>query len=125
LIKEREPGYQNHMLRSIVQETCALGGGCTLSALKDFLVPSGGLILKRATEALSKAACRRLSDARNVGGAMELWRRRCAIFLPRLIRDRPSRQVNYLWRRLNGGVPLINPPPVMRSLSMSKHFCRI
>ena len=39
LVKQREPGYQNRSMQEIVNETCLLADGCTMSALKDFLVP--------------------------------------------------------------------------------------
>jgi tyrosine phenol-lyase len=111
LIQEREPGYQNHMLRSVVQETCALADGCTLSALKDFLVPSGGLILTRDRGAYQKAAMQAFIDGAQLsGGAMELLATalRDIFAADSYVTDRVG-QVNYLWRRLNGGVPLIKP----------------
>jgi len=111
LIKEREPGYQNHTLGAIVREICALADGCTLSALKDFLVPAGGLILTRDRAVYQKASMQAFLDGVQLaGGAMDLL----AIALRDIFAAEPYvadrvRQVNYLWRRLNGGVPLVTP----------------
>src|SRR5919108_5212198 len=44
LIKQREPGCQSRSIQEIIYETCALADGLTMSALKDLLVPIGGLI---------------------------------------------------------------------------------
>jgi len=56
LIKQREPGYQNRSLQEIVNETCALADGCTMSALKDFFVPVGGIIAMRDEANYQKAS---------------------------------------------------------------------
>ena len=56
LIKQREPGYQNRSIQEIVNQTCALADGCTMSALKDFLVPVGGIIAMRDEASYQKAS---------------------------------------------------------------------
>jgi len=86
------------------------GGRLHLSALKDFLVPSGGLILTRDRGAYQKAAMQAFIDGAQLsGGAMELWRRRCAIFLRGLIRDRPSRTGELSLAPLERRCPLTKP----------------
>ncbi|HEY3168308.1 MAG TPA: tryptophanase, partial [Candidatus Binatia bacterium] len=112
LIKEREAGYQNHTIQQIVRETCELADGCTLSALKDLLVPAGGLILTRDKASYQKASMQSFLDGVQLpGNVMELL----AIALREIFETESYLtqrvgQVNYLWRRLNGGVPLISPP---------------
>lgn len=111
LIKERERGYQDRTIGDIVRETCALADGCTLSALKDLLVPSGGLILTRDRAAYQKASMQAFLDGVQLpGGAMELLATalRDIFAAEPYVADRVS-QVNYLWRRLNGAVPLVKP----------------
>ena len=112
LIKEREPGRQNRAIGEIVRETCALADGCTMSALKDFLVSSGGLILTRDPASYQKAFMQSFLDgAQPPGSVMEMM----AIALEEIfaadsyVTSRVE-QVHYLWRRLKDGVPLVSPP---------------
>lgn len=110
-IKEREAGYQNRTIQEIVAETCAHADACTMSALKDFLVSSGGLIMTRDEAGYRKAAMQCFLDGGQLsGGAMELL----AVALDEVFAAdsyiaHRVRQVDYLWRRLNGGVPLVHP----------------
>jgi tyrosine phenol-lyase len=112
LIKEREAGYHKHTVQQIVEETCALADGCTMSALKDFLVPLGGLILARDKSSHQKAYMQSFLDGVQMpGNAMELLATALReIFETESYVNHRVAQVNYLWRRLNGGVPLVNPP---------------
>jgi tyrosine phenol-lyase len=112
LIKEREAGHQGRSIQQIVRETCDLADGCTLSALKDLLVPAGGLILTRDKASYQKAYMQSFLDGVQLpSSAMELL----AIALREIFEaesylTQRVGQVNYLWRRLNGGVPLVSPP---------------
>jgi tryptophanase len=112
LIKEREPGFQNRSVLEIVRETCALADGCTMSALKDLLVPAGGLILTRDRESYQKALMQSFLDGVQLpAGSMDLLTAALRdIFASEAYVAQRVRQVNYLWRRLNGGVPLVHPP---------------
>lgn len=112
LIKEREPGFQNRSVQEIVRETCALADGCTMSALKDLLVPAGGLILTRDRASYQKALMQSFLDGAQLpAGSMDLLTAALRdIFATEAYVAQRVRQVNYLWRRLNGGVPLVHPP---------------
>ena len=112
LIKEREAGFQHRTIQQIVQETCSLADGCTMSALKDLLVPAGGLILTRDKASYQKAIMQSFLDGAQLpGGSMELLAAALGdIFATDSYVTHRVGQVNYLWRRLNGGVPLVSPP---------------
>jgi tyrosine phenol-lyase len=110
-IQERESGYRNRTILEIVRETCAQADGCTLSGLKDFLVSSGGLILSRDEAAYRNALMQSFLDGAQLSGAaMELL----AIAMEEIfstgayVQHRVA-QVQYLWRRLEGRVPLVRP----------------
>ena len=113
LIKEREAGYQERTILEIVRETCDLADGCTLSALKDFLVSSGGLILMRDQSSYQKASMQSFLDGAQLPGlAME----QLAISLGDIfaadhyVKSRVD-QVRYLWQRLKEhDVPVVSPP---------------
>ncbi len=111
LIREREAGYQNRAIREIVEETCAQADGCTMSALKDLLVSSGGLIMTRDEARYRKAAMQCFLDGAQLsGGAMELLTAALEdIFSAESYIAHRVGQVGYLWRRLNGSVPLVHP----------------
>ena len=112
LIKEREAGYQNRTIREIVEETCALADGATMSALKDLLVRSGGLILTRDKANSQKAFMQSFLDGvQPASSAMELIATALAeIFAADAYVTSRVEQVNYLWRRLKDGVSLVHPP---------------
>jgi tyrosine phenol-lyase len=110
-IKEREPGYQQRTILEIVQETCAQADGCTMSALKDLLVSSGGLILTRDEAVYQKALMQTFLDGAQLSGvAMELLATALEdVFAAEsYIRHRVG-QVAYLWQRLEDSVPLVHP----------------
>jgi len=112
LIKEREAGYQDRTVREIVQETCALADACTMSALKDFLVSSGGFILTRDKASYQKALLQSFLDGVQLsGGAMEqLATALREIFATDAYVKSRVEQVRRLWRRLKDGVPVVSPP---------------
>ena len=112
LIQAREPRYQKQSLREIVLETCALADGATMSALKDLLVSSGGLILTRDQTSYQKALMQSFLDGvQPPGSAMELMATALReIFAAESYVAGRVEQVNYLWRRLSDGVPVVGPP---------------
>lgn len=112
LIKQREPGYQERSLLEIVRETCDLADGMTMSALKDLLVPVGGLIGARDPAIYQKSMMQSFLDgAQPPPSAMEMMATSLKeIFAAESCIAARVEQVNYLWRRLNGGVPLVSPP---------------
>jgi tyrosine phenol-lyase len=112
LIKQREPGYQNRSLQEIVNQTCALAGGCTMSALKDFLVPMGGIIAMRDEANYQKASVQNfLNGSQPPSGAMEAMGVALQeIFASDSYVTSRVEQVNYLWRRLKDGIPILTPP---------------
>ncbi len=112
LIKERETGYHSRSIGAIVQETCALADGCTMSALKDFLVPVGGLILTRDKSSQQKAFMQSFLDGvQPSGSAMALLTTALhEIFAADGYLTSRVEQVDYLWRRLKDGVPVLSPP---------------
>ena len=112
LIKQREPGYQNCSLQEIVHEICRLAAGCTMSALKDFLVPAGGMIAMRDEASYQKASVQNFLDGSQPNSAvMETMRVALQeIFASDSYMASRVEQVNYLWRRLKGGIPILSPP---------------
>lgn len=112
LIKEREAGYENRSVGEIVQAICALADGCTLSALKDFMVSSGGLILTRDKASRQKAVMQSFLDGvQPPGSAMDsLATALEEIFAADANVASRVAQVDYLWRRLKDAVPVLSPP---------------
>ena len=112
LIKQREPGYQNRSIQEIVLETCSCADGLTMSALKDFLVSSGGFIGTRNEGYYQKACVQSfLSGSQATTAAMEMMMVAMReIFANDSYIASRVEQVNYLWRRLKDGIPLVSPP---------------
>ena len=111
LIQEREAGYQGRTIREIALETCALADGCTMSGLKDFLVPSGGLILTRDRGMQQRASMQCFLDGvQATGSVMTMMATALAeIFsADAYVRSR-AEQVKGLWRRLKDRVPVLSP----------------
>jgi tyrosine phenol-lyase len=111
-IKQREPGYQSRSIQEIVRETCSLADGITMSALKDLLVPIGGIIATRDKGSYQKAHMQSFFDGvQPPASAMEMMSAALQeIFSADAYVTSRVEQVHYLWRRLKGGVPLVNPP---------------
>ena len=112
LIRQREAGYHDRSIREIVFETCESADGCTMSAMKDFLVPMGGMIGRRDPVTFQKATVQSFLDgAQPPASAMQM----ISTALDEIVAEDAyvtSRveQVNYLWRRLRERVPLVHPP---------------
>ena len=111
LIKQRESGCQNHSIQQIVNETCSCADGLTMSALKDLLVPAGGFIAMRDEASYQKAGVQNfLGGSQPPSAIMETM----SVALQEVfvndsyVRSRVE-QVNYLWRRLKDGIPLVAP----------------
>jgi tyrosine phenol-lyase len=111
-IQEREPEQRCRSLREIVEATCALADGCTLSALKDFLVSAGGMILTRDRASYQKAMMQSFLDGvQPSGSAMELMAAAMGdIFASDSHVASRVQQVKYLWDKLHNDVPLVSPP---------------
>ena len=110
MVQEREPAYAVRSIKEIACETCSLADGLTMSALKDLLVPSGGLICMRDGAAYQKAKMQCFLDgAQPTPAAM----RAIAATLVELSADAQSasrvEQVYYLWRKLENNVPVVRP----------------
>ena len=58
LIRQREAGYHDRSIHEIALETCESVDGCTMSAMKDLLVPMGGMIGTRDPAIIGKRTCR-------------------------------------------------------------------
>jgi tyrosine phenol-lyase len=112
MIKQREPGYQNCSLQEIVHETCRLANGCTMSALKDFLVPAGGIIALRDEGTYQKASVQNfLNGSQPPSVAMAAFGVALQeIFASESYVTSRVEQINYLWRRLKDGIPVLTPP---------------
>jgi tyrosine phenol-lyase len=112
LIQQRETGYHHHSIRQIVLETCESVDGCTMSAMKDLLVPIGGMIGTRDLVSYRKAAMQSFLDgAQPPASAMQMISTALEeIFAADAYVTSRVEQVNYLWRRLREGVPLVHPP---------------
>ena len=112
LIQQRETGYHTRTIREIVFETCELADGCTMSAMKDLLVPIGGMIGARDMASYRKATLQSFLDGvQPPPSAMQMISTALEeIFAAEAYVTSRVEQVNYLWRRLREGLPLVHPP---------------
>jgi tyrosine phenol-lyase len=111
LIKQREPGYQDHSIQEIVGETCALADGATFSAMKDFLAWTGGFIGMREEASYQKSYVQAFLDGSQLASAAmatigAAWEE---IFAHDTYVASRVEQVHYLWRRLKEGIPIVRP----------------
>ncbi len=111
LINKREAGFQQCTILEIVRETCGLADAGTMSALKDWLVSCGGLILMRDEAAYRTASMQNFLDGGQLtGSAMDLLAAALAdIFAAQSYVTHRVGQVEHLWRRLHDAVPLVHP----------------
>jgi tyrosine phenol-lyase len=111
LIQQREPGYRDHSIQEIVRETCSLAEGCTMSALKDFLVPVGGIIAMRDEPSYQKAYFQSFFNGSQPPSAtMDALRIELQeVFAGDAYVTSRAEQVNYLWRRLKDRIPVLAP----------------
>ena len=112
LVRQREAGCHDRSIREIVLETCDSADGCTMSAMKDLLVPLGGMIGTRDLVSFHKATLQSFLDgAQPPASAMQMIATALEEILAAdaYVTSRVE-QVNYLWRRLRERVPLVHPP---------------
>ena len=111
-IKQREPGYQSRSIAEIVYETCSVADGLTMSALKDLLVRAGGVIAVRDEGNYQQAHVQSFfNGSQPASTAMEAMSIALEeIFASEAYVASRVEQVNYLWRRLKGGIPILTPP---------------
>jgi len=111
LIKQREAACRQRTLAEVVRETCALADGGTMSALKDFLVGGGGFVFTRDRASHQKAAMQSFLDGVQLpAGDMEA----IAVALPEIFASEAHakqrvEQVQYLWDKLAGTLPVVRP----------------
>jgi len=112
LIQRREQGYRERPLAEIVREICSCADGCTMSALKDFLVREGGFIATRDGKSFQRAYLQSFLDgAQPPSAALEsLSASLREIFTSDQYVAGRVEQVQYLWRKLaEKGVPVLRP----------------
>ena len=111
-IKQREPGYQSRSIAEIIYETCSVADGLTMSALKDLLVRAGGVIAVRDEGNYQQAHAQSFfNGSQPASTAMEAMSVALEeIFSSEAYVASRVEQVNYLWRRLKGGIPILTPP---------------
>src|SRR5687767_14352069 len=115
-IQQREGGYADHSIASIVSETCSLSDGCTMSAKKDSLVNTGGFLAVNDWEVFEEA--RNLVEVyeglHTYGGMAGRDMEAVAIGIEESMQDDHIRarvgQVLYLGQKLiDWGIPLVKP----------------
>ncbi|WP_218005812.1 tyrosine phenol-lyase [Actinomadura hibisca] len=116
LIQQREPGYQNVTVRTILKKMMALGEGCTMSSKKDNLVNIGGFLATDNEEffAAAKEMVVVFEGLHTYGGMAGRDMEAVARGIYEMVDDAyiASRvgQVHYLGRQLaDAGVPIVTP----------------
>lgn len=115
-IQQREPGFSDHSVASIVREICDLTDGATMSAKKDPLVNIGGFLATNDPE-LYRRACNMViiyEGMHTYGGMAGRDMEALAVGIAESVRDDhiASRvgQVTYLGNKLDGaGIPIVKP----------------
>jgi tyrosine phenol-lyase len=115
-IQQREPGYADHSVASIVHEICSLTDAATMSAKKDALVNIGGFLAMNDPD-LYRRACDLVvvyEGLHTYGGMAGRDMEAMAIGIRESIDDNHIRarvgQVEYLGRKLaDAGVPIVTP----------------
>jgi tryptophanase len=95
----------------IARAICDLADGCTLSAAKDFSAASGGFLAMREAPAYQKAYAQSFLDGSQAPAATVAA---LAVALEEVLANdgwtaRRVGQVQHLWDRLNGSIPLLSP----------------
>jgi tyrosine phenol-lyase len=115
-IQQREPGYQDHSVASIVHQICSLTDAATMSAKKDALVNIGGFLAVNDDD-LYRRACDKVviyEGLHTYGGMAGRDMEAMAIGIRESIDDHHIRarvgQVEYLGHLLEAaGVPIVRP----------------
>jgi tyrosine phenol-lyase len=115
-IQQREPGYADHSVASIVHDICALTDAATMSAKKDALVNIGGFLAMNDDD-LYRRACDMIviyEGLHTYGGLAGRDMEAMAIGIRESIDDNHIRarvgQVEYLGEKLAAaGVPIVRP----------------
>ncbi len=112
LVKRWEKGFENRSMGAIVRETCSYADGCTLSALKDFLVREGGFIGTRDEKNFQRAYFQSFIDGAQPSSTAlaALSSALKEVFGNDHHAAARVEQVHHLWRRLEDqGIPIVHP----------------
>jgi tyrosine phenol-lyase len=115
-IKQREPGFTDRSIKSILREICSYTDGCTMSAKKDSLVNIGGFLAVN-DDALAERARNLVvvyEGLHTYGGLAGRDMEAMAIGIAESVQEDHIRarvgQVEYLGQRLiDAGVPVVRP----------------
>lgn len=115
-IKQREPGFEERSIKSILLEICSHTDGCTMSAKKDSLVNIGGFLVVN-DDALAERARNLVvvfEGLHTYGGLAGRDMEAMAIGIAESVQEDHIRarvgQVEYLGQRLmEAGVPIVRP----------------
>lgn len=115
-IKDREPGYENHLVADIVREICNLTDGGTMSAKKDALVNIGGFLAVNDEDIFDQARNMVViyEGLHTYGGMAGRDMEALAIGISESVDEDHIRarvgQVQYLGEKLiEAGVPIVRP----------------